>query len=408
MQKVAIAALCAGLMLNACTHTGSGNKDAPKKNAVTDTRTYAGKCLFLDGEFQTEKDTGEDRSLLATIGGLLLTQLIERGFSLVGSALSDAATPKDSIRMATTNIDTQADVKCIQVVRGRFAANAELAKQNDTKQDAAKDAKEAKTPSPLDGKYDKLAERRIYLADDPDFFLEAAFRTRKAGFSAPVPTFVYYGTPIESRTLRPSGTRHITVGFALSGPGDTVPTEKATEIVLGEMEPNTVVDYKVKANKDTKGAFPGEGRWLVWLTKDNKPVEPLSITAIIIEHQSKSEFYGMLSRAFEAKKQDLESEAKQRVLRSERDKADAAQRKGEVDAKRAFEVALGSALDALEACQQSGSRADALKAREAITSLASLGYDLKGVSRGSVRITGTADEIKASCKSAAETLSGIG
>jgi hypothetical protein len=368
MRLLITALTCAAL----CTGGPVHSREVGDPTIYEGLQVGVGRCIFVT----PRSDASKSRLLQA-----LATAAITKGVNLLGAALTKLGSAKTWKEQQGRNFQASASdfPECVQLARGRFYKGS---------------ASVAALGSSLSAKVPELRFNGLYLAGDPDFFIE--MRVVAAGDGSALalrPVKTIYSKPMGKRALRGSD-RSVAVFLAITAPGTSpiLETAPAATIVLGSQQVGTEIDYVDPVDVSS----PFESSWFTLKREDAR--KPLTITALVTETQDKDEFLsfvgGLLSE--DSVKTDL-GKAIQTVLiapvREEQDRTEAtAARTAESLANERF----GAVLTELLACRSAVGPAaptSAIAAKNALLAFLTADRDPKLTRPRNLVTQGQIDEI---------------
>ena len=340
-------AMAAGL--GACTMVDAG-AEAEAALGIRDTRAYIGTCIA------PTKPAGAltERGFLAAIAAAILPSLIETGLDRLASGLRAAADRTNAAQSIATLNDqfnvsdwTQPEGRCIQIVRGRFS-------------DASgTNAASLRVTIPNLDLKSELQERSIFLAEEPEIFIEARLRPSAHGDALAVGLMMFeYNKPAHASFLGGS-TNDVVLSFAFSAPRSS--SDDATGVVaqlaLNDLAAGTSFMLPPDVRREAHwiplpktAAELGEGSGSV----------PIGITITISETRDANAFLQFLADVLEGSKEKLDAELQKQLIRTEKAKAKALEEDAQRQARLAQAALVTEAITRRKEADIAQARLDAL------------------------------------------------
>jgi len=274
---------------------------SPDPLLVYETEVTTGDCVYGSG----------NESALA---GLIAGNVISAGVNYFGKALDEAAKETNDHVVANRNVEVTAKTfgPCLQIVRGWFHRGFFSAEESTrTFTDATRTWVVADSSGPVT--VDLLAkfwQRRMWLAAQPDFIFEARVVQTNATSPADatlltlVPVFARLDVPISAAVLRPSKDRDVAVFFAFHKASEdpSAPGTANGGLSLGRLKPGVGLKFPppISGTTNTPNRSSGESKWFTVAL--DTTTKPMTISALVSEHQDASAFLQFVSDVFTASK----------------------------------------------------------------------------------------------------------
>jgi hypothetical protein len=352
--RIAVALLLSITIAGCATRTQRANSPPPSDDPLVayQTQVATGSCVYRI----------RPEAALGGLAGALLSSVITQGVNYFGSALAEAAKETNDTVTANRNVEISAERfgPCMQIVRGwfhrGFFRDAESTAAFD---DAARTWAAAGNAGAVNvDQLTLLWQRRMWLAAQPDFVFEAEV-VRTTVKTAPdstlltlTPAFARLDHPISSAVLRPSKARSIAVFFAFHK-ADEDPSAPGTAtggLTVGLLRPGVALTFPppVRDTNDTPNRGNDESKWFS-ISLGNAS-QPMTISALVSEHQDASAFLQFVADVFGGAKPELTNALQTALVPSTRAAAREGERAAAEAATTAYESALVAALASATAC----------------------------------------------------------
>ena len=364
--RIALGVLVALVAISGCATRTYRADAAPTTGApptLYGTQVAIGECVF--------KPPGRAPAVAGAIATALASGAIAQGVNHLGRAIEEAAKATNDRVVASRNLEVSAQTfgPCVQVVRGVFYRGFDdPAQRKGTFEDATRTWARGAFGVLDEGRLSALWQRRLWVAAQPDFVFEAEIvpsdvvvrqNTRLLTLA---PVYARLDEPISQSTLRRSAAREVAMFFAFheATSEPTAPSNASGGLALGRLEPAVDVRFPPSeaSTVETPNRSPTESRWFTLaLTEARKP---MTVTALVTEHQDASAFLEFLADVLGAAKSPVTAALQTSLVPSVAAQAEEAETARLEALHTAYEEALNRSLGAATAC--SAKTGDALDA----------------------------------------------
>jgi hypothetical protein len=198
----------------------------------------------------------------------------------------------------------------------------------------------------------------MWLAAQPDFIFEARVVQTNATSPADsslltlVPVFARLDAPISAAILRPSKARDVAVFFAFHKASEdpSAPGTANGGLSLGRLKPGIGIKFPPPDSdtKNTPNRSSAESKWFTVAL--DTTIKPMTISALVSEHQDASAFLQFISDVFTGAKPALTTALQTAAIPSLRAADEETDRSKAESARTAYESALVAALAAATTC----------------------------------------------------------
>jgi hypothetical protein len=347
------AATISGLM-GCNTTSGPPSAQGSSNDRMDALRLFAGECLL--------PEPPEGRALIAGIVAAVAPHLISKGIDLVEGAIRQAGEEKQTPPQTATlnsivevsatsglnavlNIKDTRKIECIQIVEGSIITYKEIYKfvPNESDPLGIRNSVDTATANSL---YAKMINNGIYLEQSPNLFLEMRVAMAPdASALAFAPTWLIYNQSAISNRLGIGNTRRdLVISIFLLEPSSTTESEAGTATLwsLEDLQPGAV-----------NARFDQFGPQLAWLpvTLSERPSARIFRIAIV-ETREANAFLLAVADAIAQSKTALAATIEENVIPAQREAAELATQKTEVEAATNFATSVEAAHVAVFACDQ--------------------------------------------------------
>jgi hypothetical protein len=309
-----------------------------------------GRCAFVANRAPTPTPSGPaivDKAILPIIAATLITSLVNK----VGDALSKMGDAKTWPTQASRNFEFEAGglPQCLQLVRGSFYSSPHVM--------------EAQWSGDLENMRTTLETNGTFLADTPDFFLEAEILKSSDSSAITVrPIISYMGRPAGTRALRSGDERIVALFLSITKPGEsaTLATAPGATLKLGKHSPGTWKRFPLPASGATFSS-PYDAAWF------NLPAsytaKPMTMNVLQTETQGESAFLKFIGGVLSDQKvkDETAKQLQQQLIPSVGAQADLAAEAARFTLRSTAESARLVAWGKLNACEADPSKADEAK-----------------------------------------------